>query len=134
MHTHVHCTGLRVQRPVGAQYTRWQIQATNMQSVSRWGVCLFVCLLCVCLFVCLCVCVFVLWCFNYFRIYFTNLQSAPEQVTLVVNIGSSCTQSAPAPRNVGDVSSSNCPPAAHGTFLVVLLQPSVDHAEYHLPS
>ena len=61
-------------------------------------------------------------------------QYTPEQVVLVVNIGSSWTQLAPSPWSLGEVYSSSCPPAAQGNFLVVALQPSLDQAEYHLPS
>jgi hypothetical protein len=69
---------------------------------------------------------------------------APDLVVLVVNMGGSCFQSALAPWSAGEVSSSSWPPGAHGLFLrsafavgpnwLVPLQPSVDHAEYHLPS
>ena len=47
----------------------------------------------------------------------------PEIVVLVVNSGASCVQ---GPSNLSAVKRSSRPPAAHGTFSVVALQPSVE--------
>ena len=49
----------------------------------------------------------------------------------VVTIGPTYFQSIPAPCSFGDVHRSSRPPAWHGAFRVVALQPSVEMVAYH---